>query len=82
MRKKDEVTDALLKLSGEMPTPRLHLSVEEKRKLIAKVGGPRTVKSIIKAKSQMQIARIPFVFSTLDTQAVIDILNNDMDDVL
>jgi hypothetical protein len=78
----DKLTESLLNLTGSLPAPRLNLSKEDKKALIAKVGGPRTAQSIIKAKKDYPISRIPFLFSSLDTQCVVDILNNDMSDVL
>ena len=78
----DELTKALLNIAGGLPTPRLNLSRAEKLELIQKLGGPRTVKSIIKTKKDVPAARIPFLFSSLDTQSVVDVLANDMSDVL
>ncbi len=78
----DQLTESLLNLAGSLPTPRLNLSKDEKKALIARVGGPRTAQSIVKAKKDYPISRIPFLFSSLDTQCVVDILHNDMSDVL
>jgi len=78
----DQLTESLLNLAGSLPTPRLNLSKDEKKALIARVGGPRTAQSIVKAKKHYPVSRIPFLFSSLDTQCVVDILHNDMSDVL
>ena len=78
----DELTKSLLNLSGGLPAPRLNLSKEDKLTLIQKLGGPRTVMSILKTTKDVPASRIPFLFSTLDTQAVVDVLANDMSDVL
>ncbi|MEI6397885.1 MAG: hypothetical protein WCO71_03850 [Pseudomonadota bacterium] len=78
----DKLTESILNLTGSLPAPRLNLSRDEKLALIAKVGGPRTTHSIIKAKKDYPASRIPFIFSSLDTQCVVDILANDMTDVL
>ena len=73
----DEVTRALEGLQGHLPEPRLRLSEAEKHALVAQVG-PRTARSIVKAKADYAIGRIPFLFSSVDTQAVVDLLANDM----
>jgi hypothetical protein len=78
----DKITESLLNLSGSLPKPRTNLSKEEKLALIAKVGGPRTAMSIIKAKKDYPLSRIPFLFSSLDTQCVVDILANDLSEFL
>jgi hypothetical protein len=78
----DKLTESLLNLTGGLPAPRLNLSKDEKKALIEKIGGPRTAQSIIKAKKDYPVSRIPFLFSSLDTQCVVDILSNDMSDVL
>jgi hypothetical protein len=78
----DQLTESLLNLAGSLPTPRLNLSKDEKKALIKKVGGLRTAQSIVKAKKDYPVSRIPFLFSSLDTQCVVDILHNDMSDVL
>lgn len=75
---KDPVIDSLQNLKGQLPTPRLNLSEAEKDALVVAVGGPRTVQTIIKAKRELPLARIPFVFSSLNTQHIVDILANDM----
>ena len=75
---KDPVVDSLQNLKGQLPTPRLNLSETEKDALVAAVGGPRTAQSIVKARQELPLARIPFVFSSLNTQHVVDILANDM----
>jgi len=77
----DDVTRALSQLAGERPTPRLDLPEREKDKLVAQIG-PRTVRNIVRAKADYPLRRIPFLFSTVDTQAVVDILANDMEAAL
>ena len=78
----DELTKSLQNLTGSLPTPRLNLSRDDKLMLVQKLGGPRTVKSILKARGKVPESRIPFLFSSLDTQAVLDVLANDMAEVL
>ena len=74
----DELTNQLNKLKGNLPKPQ-NLTTAEKQKLISQIG-PRTVKTLLKAKSELPMRRIPFLFSSLDTQAVIDVLHNDWSD--
>ena len=78
----DDIIKSLENLAGGLPTARLNLSKEEKLELIKKLGGPRSVTSILKSKKDYPLRRIPFIFSSLDTQAVVDVLANDMSDVL
>lgn len=75
------IEESLRQLSGQLPQPR-HLSENEKDELIKKIGGPRTVRSILKAKETLPSARIPFLFSSLDTQLVMDVLYNDWEAAL
>ena len=67
----------LKKLGGQLPSARTGLSEAEKDLLVKNLGY-RTIKSILKAKSEFQVSRIPFLFSALDTQAVVDVLANEM----
>ncbi len=73
----DDVAKVLQHLKGELPQPRLNLSEADKDALVRRLG-PRTARSIIRAKSDYPIERIPFLFSTLDTQDVVDLLANDV----
>lgn len=73
-----EHIDALiLGLGDGPPAPRLDLGDEELRALIRKAGGPRTVAAILKAKHEFPLRRIPWLFSSIDSQAVVDILHNE-----
>ncbi len=76
---KAAVSDQLRQLKADLPQGRPQLSDEEKRELIRKLGGPRTARDIVKAKKDFPLARIPFLFSSCDTQAVMDVLCNDME---
>lgn len=78
----DDLRQSIENLSGEIPSPRLGLSLEQKIELVKVLGGPRTVTSILKCKKDYPLKRIPFMFSNLDTQAVVDILANDMEEAL
>jgi hypothetical protein len=77
----DDLTKALERLSGELPVPRIRLSESDKDALIALIG-PRTVRNILRASKDFKVERIPFLFSTIDTQAVVDVLANDMTEAL
>lgn len=72
----DHITNALANLDGELPTCQ-SLSEDEKDQLI-KFLGYRTTLNIIKAKKDYSTKRIPFLFSSLDTQKVINVLGNDL----
>ena len=73
----DEITKSLRDLKSNLPEPRT-LSDSEKEALIIKLG-VNTTKSLIKAKKTLPIARIPFLFSSIDAQWIVDILGNDME---
>lgn len=77
----DEISKALQKLEGQLPKPRTNLSEAGKDQLVAQVG-PRTARDIVRAKRDLPLARIPFLFSSLDTQLVVDLLANDMTEAL
>ncbi len=77
----DDLTKALEQLSGDQPNPRLNLTEGEKDELVARIG-PRTARDIVRAKKDFPLRRIPFLFSTVDTQAVADLLANDVEDAI
>jgi hypothetical protein len=77
----DDVTDSIRALKADIPVARENLTAAEMQMIIDAVG-PKTVANIIKAKKDFKIARIPFLFSSIDTQAVVDILANDFSSVL
>lgn len=74
----DDLTKALERLSGDLPKPHCDLSEANKDALVRRVG-PRTARDILKAKKQLPLRRIPFLFATINTQDVVDLLANDMD---
>lgn len=76
MTKKNEVIDALTNLTGNIPVARKDLSETEIDALIQEIG-PRTAKSILSMRGKTQESRIPFLFSSVDTQAIVDLLAND-----
>jgi hypothetical protein len=78
----DEISKSLSQLKGELLIGRKNLSEKELREVILRVGGPKTARAIIKAKKDFPLQRIPFLFSAVDTQAVVDILCNDLTAVL
>jgi hypothetical protein len=75
--KSGDLTQAIEKLSGEIPTGR-QLSEKQKDELI-KLIGVRTARSILQAKKTLPLKRIPFLFSSIDTQLVMDLLENDVE---
>ena len=78
---KDQLEDLILQIKADLPEARI-LSKQEKFELIKEIGGPRTVISILKAKKEFPLARIPFLFSSLDTNLVVNVLANEWDDIL
>ncbi|SME96064.1 hypothetical protein [Pseudobacteriovorax antillogorgiicola] len=77
----DKLDQALRDIQAELPSPRLHLSRAEKVELIKK-WGPKRVRDILKAKDTLPYRRLPFIFNNVDSQDLIDILNNNFDEVL
>ena len=75
----DDLEERLRALKGELPTPRTGLSEAEKDELIVAIGGPRTAESIRKATRNFPHERIPWLFNSLDSQLVVDVLANDME---
>jgi hypothetical protein len=75
----DDMEKRLRALKGGLPTPRTGLSEDEKDALILAIGGPRTVENIRKATGNFPHERIPWLFSSLDSQLVVDVLANDME---
>jgi uncharacterized protein (DUF2336 family) len=73
----DEISQALQDLEGDLPKPRMGLSDDDLVKIVRQLG-VRTVRNIVAAKKDYPISRIPFIFSSLDTQLVVDILAHDM----
>ena len=78
---KDNIKDLITDLQGQLPEPKASLSEDEKDQIVLTVG-PKTIASILSAKKQLPLKRIPFLFSSLDTQTVINILAHDFADAL
>ncbi|MFK7825662.1 MAG: hypothetical protein AB8G05_16035 [Oligoflexales bacterium] len=78
---KNKIEEQILQLKADLPKPDI-LNEQEKFKLIRDIGGPRTVISILKAKKEFPLSRIPFLFNSLDTKLVINVLANEWDDIL
>jgi hypothetical protein len=74
----DEISKNIAGLSGALPQGRQGLSEAQKDKLVQIAGGPISVQNIQKSHKELPKARIIFVFSSIDSQAVADILVNDM----
>ena len=74
-----DLEQRLRDLKANLPAARLQLSETAKDQLVTAVGGPRTAESIRKAMKNFPHERIPWLFNSLDSQLVIDIMANDMD---
>jgi hypothetical protein len=75
----DDLTSKLRSLKSQLPAARTGLSEAEKDALIVALGGPRTAESIRKAMRNFPHERIPWLFSSLDSQLVVDVMANDID---
>jgi hypothetical protein len=75
----DDLESKLRAIKAQLPAARTQLSEDAKDELIRAVGGPRTAESIRKAMSKLPHERIPWLFSSLDSQLVVDIMGNDME---
>ena len=78
----DQIETTLVGLKAELPSPRIFTSRADLVKLIQSAGGPRTAKSIRDHSKITPARRIPHVFSSIDTQVVVDILANDLDTII
>jgi hypothetical protein len=78
----DEISKSLQALKSTPIKARLCQNDAEKEELIVKIGGPRTARSIRQALKSFSRDRIPFLFSSLDPQLVVDVLENDLDSIL
>lgn len=78
----DDIEKNLRALKESMPKARLHASIEERIALIHAIGGPRTAESIRKAMKTSPPERLPFLFSSLDSQLVLDVMANDLDELI
>jgi hypothetical protein len=75
----DDLTSKLRGLKSQLPAARTGLCEAEKDALIVALGGPRTAESIRKAMRNFTHERIPWLFSSLDSQLVVDVMANDME---
>ncbi len=75
----DDLEQRLRGLQAALPGARQNLSEDEKDQLIVAIGGPRTVDTIRKAMGNFPHERIPWLFNSLDSQAVVDVMANDME---
>ena len=71
----DEIEDRLRSLESEKIEPNIYETEEKKLELVRKVG-PRTAKNILNARKDYKESRIPFLFSSIHPQLVIDVLHN------
>jgi hypothetical protein len=74
----DEISKNIVGLSGDLPQGRRGLSESQKDELVQIAGGAISVRNIQKSQKDLPEARIIFVFNSIDSQAVADILVNDM----
>lgn len=75
----DDLDKSLRGLKGEEIKANLYTGRDELLALIQAIGGPRTAASIRKAMKTYSKERIPFLFSSLDPQLVVDVMTNDVD---
>jgi hypothetical protein len=78
----DDLEKSLRALKGDEIKAQIYESRSELEALIKAVGGPRTALSIRKAMKSYSQKRIPFLFSSLDPQLVVDVMSNDLDSLL
>ena len=77
----EDLENSLRDIKSDLPEPRINLSHNDKLSLVRRIG-PRLCRDIVKAKSQLAESRIPFVFNRVDSQDIVDLLNNDMLDAI
>ncbi len=75
----EDVEQRLRGLKSNLNPARQNLSESEKDQLILDIGGPKTAETVRKAMSNFPHERIPWLFSSLDSQLVLDVMANDMD---
>ncbi|RYZ49564.1 MAG: hypothetical protein EOP07_24280 [Proteobacteria bacterium] len=78
----DDVDKSLRGLKGDAVKAQIYSSPDELRALIQAIGGPRTAASIRKAMKTYSRDRIPFLFSSLDPQLVVNVMDNDVDPLI
>ncbi|MCX6127724.1 MAG: hypothetical protein NTX25_01510 [Proteobacteria bacterium] len=74
----DDIEKSLRSMTSNLPNARPNLSEKDKDQLIAALG-ILTVENIRKALATLPHSRIPFLFSSLNSQDVVDIMANDLD---
>ena len=77
----DPIISSLRELTSEDISPNICKDDKEKRKLIETVG-PRSCRNILKARRDYPLSRIPFLFSSIDPQLVVDVLSNELEEIL
>lgn len=77
----DPVEQSLRNLKSDEIKANKYSTNEELEKLIIAVG-PLTCRNILKAKKDYKLSRIPFLFSSVDPQLVVDVLFNDIEKLL
>lgn len=77
----DEIEKNLRSLQGVPLVPRPVETQADMQKLIEAVGGPLTALNIRKARKTYAVERIPFLFSSIDPQLVVDVMACELDEV-
>jgi hypothetical protein len=78
----DDLDKSLRGLKGDEIRPNHYESRDELKALIEAIGGPRTAASIRKAMKTYSKERIPFLFSSLDPQLVVDVMSHEIDSLI
>lgn len=73
----DSIQKSIEDLRGDVPEPRKDLCHTDLVAIVKQLG-VRTVTHIVAAKKDYPLKRIPFIFNSLDTQLVVDVLFHDM----
>ena len=72
----DDIIKQLKAIKSDLPKPTALFNESEKDLFIVK-HGYSLVRDITKAKKELPLKRIPHIFSSIDSQIVVDILAND-----
>lgn len=77
----DDLVKQLRSLAANLPEPSGVFSEDQKDDFIL-LHGFGLVRDIFKAKKELPIKRIPHLFSSVDSQVVVDVLANEWRDAL
>ena len=79
--KMDPIEKSLINLKSDELEANKYKTDKELETLIRTVG-PLTCRNILKAKKDYKLSRIPFLFSSIHPQLVVDVLGNDIEKLL